>query len=244
MATIAVKERPILFSGPMVRAILDGKKTQTRRIISKNNSTACGHRRLYDHLLWDRGVHPDRGYSKDGWEYLHVAAWNPADGPSPKNDKDLLWYRVRSAREPGTMLWVRESFCLLDQDHWWDYRKPKDFKYSIGRGYRANGCAYRAETDSDGDDIRKGYGYKWTPSIHMPRWASRLTLEITSVRVQRVQEISEDDAQAEGVEWNNTPMRFGHTCAKSAYAALWDEINGAGSWESSPWVWALTFKVL
>ena len=198
----AVKERPILFGAPMVCAILEDKKTQTRRVVNPQP--------------W---LEPDGelGWSSGGG----YVEWN-------NGREDLSPYEV------GTRLWVRETWCPLDApDHFADPSKPKDFMI-YGR---RNGAAYRAEcNDAEGERCRKELGYRWRPSIFMPRWASRITLEITEVRVQRVQEISPDDIVAEGI-----PK---HLNADTEYIRLWDFLNakrGLG-WDKNPWVWAIAFR--
>lgn len=266
MTTTEVMERPILFSGPMVRALLDGRKTQTRRVVKPQPDKDC---KSYCRIHDEPGMWADC-YGSD---------------ETPMGEDTFIrcpygW--------PGQRLWVRETVCLLGVDHWFDDSKRKDFMYCLGYP-RRNGCAYRAETDSDGEAIRKEYGYKWTPAIHMPRWASRILLEITDVRVQRLQEISHQDALAEGLgSFATTPLSLRNeplTVAQLAFSHLWDSINGArgkcktckghgvipswaGSihdgtlmqdsedcptckgnansldWEASPWVWAITFKAL
>jgi len=185
-----VKERPILFSGPMVRAILDGSKTQTRRVAKLTPSAAVkepgGHRR-----------------------------WHPADPEAVA----ACPYGI-----PGDHLWVRETWAPHPDD--------------LGALYQA--------TDPGWDD--NDSGLLWKHSIHMPRWASRITLEITGVRVQRVQEISVADAMAEGPPCCCNIEREHHRdCSwtdKEHFRQLWDSINakrGYG-WDVNPWVWALTFK--
>jgi len=174
-----VKGRPILFSSPMVRAILDGSKTQTRRSFAGT---------------------------------LGVT-------PCP--------YGV-----PGDRLWVRETFV---QGH------PSDageVRYDLPLRYW-----YRADGDLDmwaGEDGHAG-DVPWRPSIHMPRAASRITLEITDVRVERLQAISEEDALAEGVPFvQNDPFE---RTARREFQDLWDSLNAKRApWASNPWVWCLTFK--
>lgn len=199
-------EKPILFSSPMVRAILEGRKTQTRRIVTPIEQVG--------------GMDTYKGF-----------ALGSGDRPGI--------YCPYGA--PGGSLWVRETWLKLDLDHWSDLTLPCDV---IVHG-RLNSVAYRADTDADGDRIRQEYGYKWRPSIFMPRWASRITLEIKAVRVERLQEISEADAQAEGVKpiWNphggGTINPHWH-----GFRELWNSINGKrASWESNPWVWAVEFEV-
>lgn len=198
-----MKERPILFSAPMVRALLAGTKSQTRRIFTAKNG----------------GVWPNR------------------------NDLPGMKQVVRSCPygQPGDRLWVRET--------WMDLQGTG---IEIVTGSRER-YAYGADTPpgSYGDDQRKCYGLKWRPSIHMPRAASRITLEITRVRVERLQDIDFADAAAEGlhytserldrwsadgINWRGTPQQ--------AYRALWEQINGPGSWDANPWVWALSFARL
>ncbi len=176
-------DRPILFSAPMVRALLDGRKTQTRRILKPQ---------------------PLMGYAPD------VTA---SKG-------------IRFAK--GDRLWVRETWSA---EHLWAGTKPRDIP-----------CGpfwFWPDGDpSDGD---------WTkpkPGIHMPRWASRLTLTVTDVRVERLQEISEGDAIAEGSrEPSLVPIIGACWSERDAYAKLWEYINGPGSWGANPWVVALTFTV-
>jgi hypothetical protein len=192
-----IKERPILFSGPMVRALLDGTKTQTRRIIKNHDCAVC---------------------------------------------RKTCPYGV-----PGDRLWVRES---------WNLARPSlmDGKYveeCEAWGSKVPICGpvdgwsvwYSADEIDPGAPLVERY----RPSIHMPRWASRITLEVTDVRVQRLQEINEDDAREEGVRYSDC-AEPGVTTAtvtmRDAYKTLWGEINGAKSWDENPWVWAVSFKVL
>lgn len=181
-----MKDRPIIFSGPMVRALLEGRKTQTRRIAKP------------------------QFVDFKGQEFYNV---------------DRCPYG-----KPGDLLWVREAVCI---------------GYEIGRGeFTAipfDGCEkfrrafYRATDDDKPNEAKR----PWRPSIHMPRWASRLTLRITEVRVQRLQEITHTDAELEGVLCNMSRKTF-----REHYADLWDHINGAGAWQANPWVWAITFAVV
>lgn len=168
-----MKERPILFSAPMVRAILDGRKTQTRRVVKLRNG---------------QYMPPSEKADINGWRQM---------------------LRNCPYGQPGDRLWVRETH--------FDAKRLNE-----GR------ILYRA----DGDVSRFG----WTPSIHMPRSASRITLEVTGVRVERLQDISEADAVAEGVVWEQ-----GQT-AINVFETLWESINGAGSWDANPWVWVVEFK--
>ncbi len=192
-----MKERPILFSAPMVRALLNGTKSQTRRIvkpqpyfISPENTPR---------ITKAPGLHP----------YI----------PCPYG-------------QPGDRLWVRETWQgpLLDsEEHEAQCRDdgPEAFK-------KPGFCAYRATDTLDAIDA-EGNDLGWRPSIHMPRWASRILLEVTSVRVERLQDISEADAEAEG-----PPKHFNSW--RDNFCALWQKINGDGSWDANPWVWAIEFN--
>lgn len=185
MTTTATKERPILFSGPMVRAILDGRKTQTRRVCK---------------VQWAEPMPPERAA-------LLVAHQCPY--------------------APGQRLWVRETWA------------------HIGGTDVSGWLCYRADINKRQDTLTRVR--TWRPSIHMPRWVSRITLEVTGVRLERVQDISEADVAAEGCdnnpqEWNEDMNRYG--VARSSFAALWDSINIARGygWEGNPWVWVVEFK--
>jgi hypothetical protein len=178
-----VKARPILFTGTMIRALLDGRKTQTRQIV--------------------KGDKPGQPL-----DWL-AAGLEPSFVASP--DNGLCPYGV-----PGDLLWARETWCPAGT---------------------VNGAAYCADAPAGSD--QRGMG--WRPSIHMPRWANRLTLEITEVRVERLQDISEADALAEGMTFPEG-MALGNDPI-DAYARLWGQINGEGSWAANPWCWALTFTV-
>jgi hypothetical protein len=186
-----VKERPILFSGAMVRAILDGTKTQTRRIVKVRGLEFIGGKgQENDPSAWGY-PYPDR----EGYADL-------TDGiPCPYG-------------KPGDCLYVRET--------WSDRGDMRPF-------YRADQEPYLP------------YGGRWKPSIHMPRWASRITLEVESVRVERLNDCSMDDALAEGVS-DRDPETGAWQNPKEEYADLWESINGPGSWDANPLVWVVTFK--
>lgn len=210
-----MKERPILFSGPMVRAILEDRKTQTRRVAKEFNDK----------------------HNLDGI----LARFPNQEGCPYGKPGDRLWVRETWAENLGTA--ARLGFCL------------------------ANGIIYRADY---GDkccgvaklDLASGecthHVDRWRPSIFMPRWASRISLEITDVRVERLQDISDADARAEGI--SELPLQEGHPgawwaadptqpklhgrSAVDAYAKLWESIHGPGSWDPNPWVWVVEFRRL
>ena len=217
--------RPILFSGPMVRAILDGRKTQTRRAVKSRS------KKYPFYTMLDYG---------NGWR-----PYQSPDGDSPWCDGNE--YQISCPYgAPGDRLLVRETWrqCIRSL--------PTTHPQQIVEGHE--GVLYRAYDEfrvcraPDGYD--KGYGGRWKPSIHMPRWASRITLEITDVRVERLQEITPRDAVAEGSD-----MCCARPCDDyeelecpgliGPFKTLWDSINAKKHpWESNPWVWCVSFKVL
>jgi hypothetical protein len=186
-----MNERPILFSSPMVRALLDGSKTQTRRIMK----------------------------------------------PQPSLGQDFGGRVLCPYGQPGDRLWVREAFSgPRHQEH----HPPRDWHSTDEIHYWADGCP------SCND---------WTkprPGMFMPRWASRITLEITGVRVERLVDISEDDARAEGItdggclncgeSETNCGCLNPQPDARDSFIHLWESINGPGSWAANPWVWVVEFR--
>lgn len=205
-------DRPILFSGPMVRALLEGRKTQTRRLIKPQPPEGL---EPVGRVLCSTHK-PDEG------------KWTWARGQSHMLRDP---HRVRCLYgQPGDLLWVRET---------WGFNP--DFPAILGRS------CFKADPGHEYD------GIQWKPSIHMPRRLSRLTLRITDVRVERVNDITGLDAIAEGLvdlgvdgarwHWERNPT-MGYFAPWRAYRALWDSINGPGSWSANPWVWALTFEVV
>jgi len=221
-----MKERPILFSAPMVRALLDGSKTQTRRTMRKQFPA--------DAVMAEvPATDPIGGWVVSG----HSGLWWD-DAASCFDDAVRCPYG-----QPGDRLWVRETFCpIYPQDPTYNGGQPIEYDYAATytHGYRL------------GDSL--GIKKVWRPSIHMPRAASRITLQITGVRVERLQDISEADAIAEGCTENHNGYFWGGphavsglkqmATAASAYRDLWESINGAGSWDLNPWVWAVEFKVV
>lgn len=212
-----MKERPIIFDAPSVRAILDGRKTQTRRIIQPQP------------------------------EYRHGVLF--PQGSSTGYSPELLAGACNFGR-PGDRLWVRETWRLIEG----------------GAVYDAAGGVMDAFDDeivylADGKK-RRG---PWRPSIYMPRWASRITLEITDVRVEALLDISVADAVAEGVRcgddrwhrnengeavfmdahgWYTPEGYMRHNSPKHAFRAAWESIHGKGAWDKDPWVWVIEFKKL
>jgi hypothetical protein len=229
---MTTRERQILFSDAMVRAILNSSKTQTRRVLKQATGPSLS---------------VDMSDDEPGVAEL---SWLWGDGPGYDVNETIKRVACPYGR-PGDRLWVRETWMPdPPRDGTWphvafDGCKPRDMSL-IPEGYRkAEHCLYRA----DGHAGLHG----WTPAIHMFRWASRITLEVTDVRIERLQDISEADVLAEGIQrW---PLGFRvdvsgapvHECrtfavAQDAYRWLWEEINGPGSWDANPWVWVVEFE--
>jgi hypothetical protein len=238
MPATAIKERPILFNAEMVRAILDGRKSQTRRVVKPQPSFPFGVKQI---VLVDDPWHNDAfvGTPAEGMM---------GDGPREKQFHCEDYAGNLVARfdatcpygQPGDRLWVKETWQHLHNDGSPLERLPDWEKTPVH-------CFYRAD---ESDPTALPVSGKWRPSIHMPRWASRITLEITEVRAERVQEISEGDAKAEGCGLGCTVKseRFGRymSAGQYAFAELWDSINanrGLG-WEANPWVWVIGFRKL
>lgn len=213
-----VKKRPILFNAPMVRAILDGRKTMTRRIVKWQGPKGFPHD--FDKAFTDNPA---------GIKRLMVPYHHPDDDYSD----GAAWRHYPPHGDPGDRLWVRETHAP-QADCWAAWAHEME-------GYNAGPkpiIHYRA-------DGGEPFIEKWRPSIHMPRWASRITLEITGVRVERLNDISEADAEAEGVE--NIVPRIDEDQQKWGWAHwnfrhLWESINGPGGWSLNPWVWVISFE--
>lgn len=213
-------DRPILFSTPMVRAILDGRKTQTRRIVKPQPVSFV---KQFTSGMWGRHL---PNFDRDGSTYFE--GFKCPYG------------------EPGDRLWVRETWCWGTNTEFqckFPHKVFPDNQSSIAL-YRADAATLDWINESDAHHNSKR---KWKPSIHMPRWASRLTLEITEVRVQRLQDISTWDAESEGVGWElqqryGDCRKEGETQNQAIFRELWESINGKGSWGANPWVWVITFR--
>jgi len=181
-----MREHPLLMKGPLVRATLEGRKTQTRRPVKGNP--------LGEFV---------------GWAWTDEMTRNPG-----------LWLQGSWGQEfecplgrAGDRLWVRETWTAAMHEP----KGPAD-------------CLYRADDNRGVEDLAEA---KWTPSIHMPRWACRLVLPLVSVRVERVQDITQDDARAEGVE----PIRGSY---RDGFRAVWQDIYG--TWDANPWVWVAQWE--
>lgn len=214
-----MRERPILFSGPMVRAILDGRKTQTRRVVKRTSA----------------------GYAKEPGGHRR---WHLGDPEA---------VLACPFGQPGDRLWVRETWAALIPGEYTD--SPYPMRGMVDLRYRASEPELSAATR----------GHRWRPSIHMPRWACRQLLDVVSVRVERLQDISEADAQAEGLtklsKDNGRVWKFGipdrdgqpgtdddgwswrewQRDPRNAFALLWCATYGAESWDANPCVWVVEF---
>ena len=220
-----MKERPILFSTPMVKAILDGKKTQTRRVIKPQPE---------EHVII-----PDK---------INGLKWNGVNYGSITRDErgsiaETSLATICPYGQPGDTLWVRETWNVCDVGYD-GYNGAFEAGYPLvtipaSKPEYGNMVYYKADGNEEPP---------WRPSIHMPRWASRITLQITNIKVERVQDITEKDAVAEGIEthlsgcW--TPTGGYADNARLAFGALWDSINAKRgySWDDNPWVWVIEFE--
>lgn len=241
-----MKEKPILFSAPMVRAILDGSKTQTRRGFNDRTKLAfeCAAKiGEVSHFL----DQPELGTNDIGY----VLGFCPYG-------------------QPGDRLWVREAFSVTG------FYPSQDNSTEAGSDEECAACRVRYHADGSESYIdelscNNDFGVdeehqalraskkKSVPSIHMARWASRITLEITNIRVERLNDISEEDAKAEGLKYHSLYNEWGGVeahpasrpnCPKwrwyekpsEAFKYLWESINGPESWSANPWVWVVEFK--
>lgn len=215
-----MRERPILFSGPMVRALLADTKTQTRRAAKVESTLGI------DSILAPRraGGHAATYLLPD--QAAEAAACCPYG-------------------RPGDRLWVREAFRFPAS---LDHLSPSVCgDKALDAGYRTPWAPTQFEADGSRTGEWRGFDTppektkpgKLRPGIHMPRWASRIALDIKAVRVERLQDISDPDALAEGCSHDD--MRHGDRLA-SVYARLWEDINGPGAWAQNPWVWVVEFE--
>lgn len=220
------KERPILFSGPMVRALLAGRKTQTRRVVKPQP-------RLFVTSVYRPFPQTDPG----NWQGF-------CDG-----DGRIHWYGRCPYGVRGDRLWVKETWRPSESLQSWDV----DVRYAADGAERTVKDGEFGERDWT---MPKAATRGNVSPLHMPRWASRLTLAVTDIRVERLHAITETDAEAEGVREPSigpihmvSPERCGQIDREKAPALflwemLWRSINGADSWDANPWVWAVSFEVV
>lgn len=208
-----------MFSTDMVRALLAGRKTQTRRIVKPQPDARNG-----------RYVQPMHGTSPDGRKFGDWREFRVVGPDYPDAESDSFWCPYG---QPGDHLWVRET---------WDFRPwgGPDTPNCIRVAYAAGGEQRELSAPHNWNPMLYGQE-RWRPSIHMPRWASRLTLRITEVRVQRLNEIVDGDCVAEGVGLED--LRLPGDTVLVGYRRIWEDIHGQFSWGDNPWVWALTFDV-
>lgn len=202
-----MKERPILFSGPMVRALLEGRKTQTRRVVDAGQ------------------FRPGRGATPRDFD--SVGEWSKAsgrcfEGRSEKYPGVILGLLLCPYGQPDDQLWVRETWQAT----------PPSYEAAMGRTLYAADCP-------DGK-----HPPNWRPSIHMPRWACRIRLEVTGVRVERVQDISEADAKAEGFaeSFESAGACHERTPARENFLTTFYELNKRAPRDQNPWVWVVEFR--
>ncbi|MBB3142227.1 hypothetical protein [Halomonas organivorans] len=226
-----MKERPILFNDEMVRALLDGRKTQTRRLVKPQPPA----------------THSFKGYVIESSRRKDEGKFSWGIKESEYHFRDTMYVGCPYG-QPGDRLWVREAWQgpLVSEDEMMEHPTwAKDLSTYEDPAH----CSYRASGDSCEffDAHEDEVVARWRPSIHMPRWACRILLEVTAVRVERLQDISETDALAEGVDgeaeaaaarlpWHDNPRR--------AFRFLWKRINGPDSWDANPWVWVVEFRRL
>lgn len=215
-------DRPIIFSAPMVRALLDGRKAQTRRILKPQPpdwAAFC----QQPSMLNVKGEWVASGLWR--WSESEQTPLRPLREWPVDESGEHFWYRPKMVT--GDRLWVREAHAIL--------------RSSNGEETEV---VYRAHEDGP---------FAWKPSIHMPRWASRLTLIVTGVKVERLQDISDEDARAEGMVrrqdgWfavvdEKRGLTGAAPDARAAFGLLWNMINGPEAWDANPWVVALSFTV-
>ncbi len=239
-----MKERPILFNAEMVKAILSGRKTQTRRVMK-------------------RQPEPSKTREGDFWfscdkmqSMVHVSDFLPGNSVVMP-DAHEIFSMCCPIGAVGDQLWVRETFSLLGNEDGcpvdWNDNIVTD-KKDAARIYKAS-CWQKPNNYGiwSVPDREMDFDGAWTPSIHMPRWASRIQLKISNVGVQRLQDISSGDAVREGICQlpasgryciNPGDQYFGGAShsAKEVYSWLWESIYGEGSWQANPWVWVIEFE--
>lgn len=229
-----MRERPILFSGPLVRAILEGRKTRTRRVYTPRRP--------------------------EPWEIMGELTCG-ADWPHLQDEYGDFHPRTSPYGAPGDRLWVRETWAPAHGSISPEYGEHSIFEWDPDEHGEltkdANGLElyYRADGEDDLPaefSMPSGSEIRWRPSIHMPRWASRLTLEVVGVRIERLQDISEDDIRAEGVSIDLASERTGIPWSsiptlRDAWRLGWDSLAGlrpGTAWADNPWVWVVEFRRL
>ncbi len=220
MTETKAKESPILFSAPMVRAILEGRKTQTRRVLNPQPSNKRESELEPGDVIWWGGE----------FQKLSESQGRNEAATGRLNARTLL------PRYPvGTHLWVRETWAR---------------RTDVSPETEREKCIHYLKYRADADDLEmEWHNYNhWRPSIFMPRWASRITLEVTGVKVERLQDISGEDCESEGILYDPDEPEVGPCGADrdlnliERFSRLWESINGKGSWAKNPFVWCYSFK--
>ncbi|BEN67419.1 TPA: hypothetical protein ACGD7V_000861 [Serratia marcescens] len=250
-----MKEHPVIFNGEMVRAILDGRKTQTRRVMKVQPSEHFHPMNMALELDYSARWYTPGVVDKDG--YLQPAK-NQIFGVAGEDEGYACPFGA-----VGERLWVRETFADVNTDGGpaFTYRADHGLKFCLDDEspveydrYPGKNFAMWCSDLWNGED-----GHSWSPSIHMPRWASRILLEITAVRVERLNDISESDAKDEGVRaiennFGNGPAYCDYLLpnlddaaewynrASDSFKSLWKSIYGEESWRANPWVWVIEFR--
>jgi len=217
---MTMRERPILFSAEMVCAVLDGRKTQTRRIIQSpaKNMQASGHKVI---------EYREPG---DKWYGEHVFSMRNQSGTWCDYTKEQFLAKCPFGAV-GDRLWVRETFRV--------HSRATDVATLVYKASEQQSWTQQTHRVPIEKCNKPAVVDTWTPSIHMPRWASRITLEITGVCVERLQSISEEDAKAEGVKTECSVIGDKYFLG---FRSLWKSIYGDDSWQANPWVWVVEFK--
>ena len=217
-----MKERGMIFNGEMVRALLDGRKTQTRRPVNPQPELTAG-----------------SGFSWKGWVY--------GSGSSDRETNKNFAHVTCPYGKPGDRIWVRETWqAIHDSVDEFGHVEERTYAPSIPKEKDRYWHAVYAE--HFGVESREDRGFPWRPAIHMPRWASRILLDITDVRVERVQSISQADAIAEGAppshpSIDSVSRDYGYPdFSRSWYGQTWQSIYGEENWQANPWVWVIEFK--
>ena len=214
-------EHPILFSGEMIRAILDGRKAQTRRVLK------CPHE------IVGIGTQDDWNSGRADDRMRRFEDWGPQRGYHLFNIDSGSTIAMQCPHgRPGDCLWVREAWRTTGDGGRCNDAPPRDLQ------------AHKIWYEADGEAPASELVGKYRPPMFMPRWASRITLEITGVRVERLQEISDMDAFAEGIQTAVDHGLKSDGTARGTFAALWNSINAARGygWDVNPWVWVIEFR--
>ncbi|MGU3387220.1 hypothetical protein ACLBYG_22110 [Methylobacterium sp. D53M] len=238
-------DRPIIFSAPMVRALLGGRKTQTRRLVTPGTCEVLGSRVTAKSPAWtglrlDEAVARKVGPLGTLRPHLDVPWQHPEDAAAGRGGEAR--YRVDPIIQAGDRLYVRENHALVPSSA---YRMSEGVQQTINPNDRDLAAIYAAGWDRSKP--------RWRPSIHMPRWASRLTLLVTDVRVERLQDISEADAIDEGALTFDLPTHGAPTergqpplgqAPSQRFRHLWNSINGPEAWAANPWICAVSFRCI